>query len=162
MKLFIFVLSLFAVSTSFAKGQKLENLKELCALEAEHEEDYDNTFAELGTLDIKEINSLTAFELKLVNAHLVQEQYTTKALTFAEIKKFFSEEGEQPFNDLHIITFQSKVTGRTYIQVKTWPGDNPYGLIFDAKTGKTLAHNGDDSIVLLTQNGPYSCWSLNK
>lgn len=162
MKKFIFVLSLFAVSTSFAKGQKLENLKELCALEAEHAEDYESTFEELSTLDIKEINSLTAFELNLVNAHLVQEQYTSKALTFAEIKKFFSAEGEQPYNDLYIITFKSKVTGRTYIQVKTWPGDNPYGLIFDAKTGKTLAHNGDDSIVLLTQNGPYSCWSLNK
>ncbi|WP_347359164.1 hypothetical protein [Bdellovibrio sp.] len=162
MKKFILILSLFAVSTSFAKGQKLENLKELCALEAEHEEDYESIFNEQSTLDIKEINSLTAFELGLVNAHLVQEQYTAKDLTFAEIKALFSEGGEQSYNDLHLITFKSKVTGRTYIQVKTWPGDNPYGLIFDAKTGKTLAHNGDDSIVLLTQNGPYSCWSLNK
>lgn len=167
MKKMIFALSLIlAANTVSAKvpGQKLSDLKELCALDAAQDDEnaYENAFTTVSTLDIKEISSLTEAELIMANAHLIGEEYTTANLTFAEIKALFSEGGDQHYNDLYIITFKSNVTGRIYTQVKSYPGDNPYALIFDAKKLKAVAHNGDDSIVLLTDNGSYSCWELSQ
>jgi hypothetical protein len=114
-------------------------------------------------LDIKNINSLTDFQLKLVNQHLIEQEYTPKALSFAEIKALFSKDGEEEYNDLYIITLKFKKTGKSYIEVKSYPGDNPYGLIFEAQTGKLVAMNGDDSISLLTEHGgQVSCYDLSK
>lgn len=114
---------------------------ELCALE---DDSYETKFDELSTIDIKDAQSLSPFLLGLVNQHLAAE-YEKAPQTFEEIKAMFSKGGDEEYNDLYIITFRSKASGKVYIQVKTWPGDNAYGLIFDTQ-GAVMALNGDDSI----------------
>lgn len=163
MKNHILTLTLILASaTAMATPQSytLGSLKELCALE-DYEAEQD-AFVELKSDDIAERQSLTAEELRMINLHLRDVEYTDKDLSAEEIISLFRGEGELAYNDLYIITFQARKSGRIYVQVKTWPGDNPYGLIFDAQTGRTVAHNGDSSITLLTNAGPYSCWSLSK
>lgn len=158
-------LSLTALTATAApKSNSLEALKELCALDAgqKSETAYEDTFLQLAKLDIKKISTLSATKLAMVNTHLVNEEYIQSPMTFAEIKALFSPEAEYGYDDLYIITLKSKATGRIYTYVRSYPGDNPYGLIFDSKTHKAVAHNGDDSIVLLTDNGSYSCWELDK
>lgn len=169
MKMLFLSLALITASrTTFANTshQIIKSLQELCLLEPqerqEEQDNFENKFVEVRSLDIKTVDALTDSELKMVNAHLLSEKYVEKVLTFAEAKALFSDGGEQAYNDLYVITFKSNASGRTYVQVKSYPGDNPYGLIFDAKTGKAVAHNSDDSITLLTDNGPYSCWILQK
>lgn len=163
MKMALVVFGLLAVATvANAQESKTENPYllpvELCQME-----DYDASiaaFEELETLDIKQVSSLTGFQLDLVNQHLVQQEYTPKALTFAEIKALFSSDGDEGYNDLYLITYKSKKSGKIYIQAKTWPGDNPYGLIF-TDAGKLVGHNGDGSISLFTiSGGQVSCFEL--
>ncbi|CAE79063.1 hypothetical protein AB1A81_05260 [Bdellovibrio bacteriovorus] len=153
-------------ATAFAAPQSysLPALKELCAMDAGNEDEFafEKAFADVSEFDIKEVQSISDKDLAMVNAHLVDHEYTANALTFAELKALFGPGGDQAYNDLYVITFKSKTTGRVYTHVKTYPGDNPYGLIFDNKTLKPVAHNGDGSIVLLTNNGSYSCWELDK
>lgn len=134
---------------------------ELCQLEAEDGSEV--AYEEVESLDIKKITSLTEFQLNLVNQHLLEREYTSKALSFAEIKALFSKGGQEEYNDLSIITMKFKTTGKLYVEVKSYPGDNPYGLIFEAQTGKLVAMNGDDSIYLFTQHGDQvSCYDLSK
>lgn len=163
MKMALVVFGLLAVATvANAQTSKAENPYllpvELCQME-----DYDASlaaFEEVESLDIKQINSLTSFQLDLVNQHLIHQEYTPKALTFAEIKALFSNDGEEGYNDLYLITYKSKKSGKIYIQAKTWPGDNPYGLIF-TQAGKLVAYNDDDSISFATlSGGQVSCFEM--
>lgn len=134
---------------------------ELCHLEAE--EGSEDAYEEVESLDIKQISSLTDFQLNLVNQHLLEREYIPQALSFAEIKALFSKGGQEEYNDLSLITMKFKETGKLYIEVKSYPGDNPYGLIFEAKTGKLVGMNGDDSIYLFTEHGDQvSCYDLSK
>jgi hypothetical protein len=160
MKTALVILGVLMV-TMVAKAQVAPALPlELCQMDA-GVESQEEVFEDLEVLDIKEINSLNPFLLDLINQHLLEE-YSQKTLTFTEIKALFSDDGEERFNDLQIITFKSKKTEKVYIQVKTWPGDNPYGIIFEDKTGKVLAYNGDDSISLVDGSSKVSCYKLNK
>ncbi|WP_374035190.1 hypothetical protein ACES2I_05205 [Bdellovibrio bacteriovorus] len=153
-------------AAAFAAPQSysLPALKELCAMDAGSEDEFafEKAFSDVSEYDIDEVTSISDKDLAMVNAHLMDHEYTAKPLTLTEIKALFGPEGDESSNDLYVITFKSKTTGRIYTHVKTYPGDNPYGLIFDNKTSKPVAHNGDGSIVLLTNNGSYSCWELDK
>ena len=141
---------------------KLSSLPvELCQLEAEEGSKVD--YEEVESLDIREVKSLTDFQLNLVNQHLLEREYTSQALSFAEIKALFGKGGQEEYNDLAIITMKFNKTSKLYIEVKSYPGDNPYGLIFEAQTGKLVGMNGDDSIYLFTQSGDQvSCYDLSK
>jgi len=133
---------------------------ELCDLETDASDD---TFTEIRTIDIDKTKTLSPFLLKLANEHLIAQGYVKTEQTLPEIKALFGEKGEESFNDLYIVFFISKKTGQKYIQVKTWPGDNPMGLIFEADSGKLVGHNSDDSISLVTlSGGDVSCYELSK
>lgn len=147
--------SIFFTDAALAKGTDLANLKELCVIE--NGEELSQTFDVYQFIDIKKEQSLSYFFLKLVNVHLLEQKYSEKVLNFSEIKALFSHQGEQGYNDLYITFFGSKTTGNQYVEVKSYPGDNPYAQIFDARNGKIVAHNADGSITLLTRNGLVNC-----
>lgn len=133
---------------------------ELCKLESYDDADAE-AFVEVENVDVKAATSLSAFQLDLVNQHLIEREYTPKALTLAEIQALFSGNGEERYNELYLVTLKAKESGNTYIQAFSYPGDNQYGLIFEAKTGKLVGHNGDGSISLYKQNGStVSCYDL--
>lgn len=112
-----------------------------------YEEDLKNPqLQEVSSLDINDLTSLPGKILALVNQHLIEREYTAKDLSFAEIKELFTT-GEEAYNDLYIITYQAKHTGAKYLEVKTFPGDNPYSLIFNEQ-GKLVANTQDGSVSL--------------
>jgi len=112
-----------------------------------YEEDLKNPqLQQINSLDINDLTSLPNKILDLVNQHLIEREYTPKALSFAEIKELFST-GDEAYNDLYIITYEAKHTGAKYLEVKTFPGDNPYSLIFNEQ-GKLVANTQDGSVSL--------------
>lgn len=162
MKKIILFLSLIVISfadSAYAQKQanSLKSLQELCVLE---EPEDSNIFDQIVKVDIKEADSISDFLLKLVNKHLIQQQYTDKELTYDEVKALFSDRGEQGYNDLYIEVFGSRTSGNVYVEVKSYPGDNPYALIFDGYDGKVVASNQDDSISLITNKGLFNCQDL--
>lgn len=149
------LMSLSFADAAFAAPSNAKNLYELCVLEEESE--ISNSFDVVQSIDIKQAQSISEFLLKLVNVHLIEEQYTEKVLSFQEVKKLFSNEGEQGYNDLYITAFGSKKTGNLYVEVKSYPGDNPYSLIFNAYDGKVVAKTQDGSVMLITNKGARYC-----
>lgn len=162
MKKFVLSASLIVLSISSAATAKssaaLKNVQELCALE---EEETSESFNEIARVDIKTTESISDFFLNLVNIHLIEQQYTDKALSFEEVKALFGNQGDQGYNDLYITTFESRSTGNFYVEVKSYPGDNPYATIFNAQDGKILARNSDGSIALITKKGTVYCSDIN-
>ncbi|MGZ3782343.1 MAG: hypothetical protein ACXVCY_16955 [Pseudobdellovibrionaceae bacterium] len=154
-------LTVFSFVGSVALAQNsnsLENLEELCLLEQPSENS--NFFKEIVKIDLKTTDSISDFYLKLVNFHLIKEQYTDKQLSLNEVKALFSPTGEQGYNDLYITKFISKNSGNIYVEVKSYPGDNPYSLIFNGHTGDVVASNEDDSITLTTNKGTVNCLDI--
>lgn len=129
---------------------------ELCALEIQEEAEVQ--FREETIFNIKSAKSISAFHLSLINEYLKEEGNT---YTFADLKKLFGPKGEWRFNDLYILKFTSKTSGKTYLEVRAFPGDNPVGTVFDAITGKTVALNSDDSYELIADDGSFSCYKIN-
>lgn len=151
-----FVMTSILVSvTTLAKENELENLKELCVIE--DGEEISQTFKVYQFIDVKKERSLSSSLLNLVNIHLLEQNYTDQSLSFREIKALFSGQGEQGYNDLYVTFFGSETTGNQYVEVKSYPGDNPYGQIFDAGNGEIVAHNADGSLTLVTDQGPFTC-----
>lgn len=154
MKKFIAAVFLvFSSQYSFAIPANIE----ICSLEIKPE--IKSNFLTETVFDIKTAPSISEFHLNLINKY-----YAEKGLSysFEELKALFSDEGEESYNDLYIIEFASKKSGIVYLEVRTYPGDNPVGTVFDAATGEKLAVNSDDSYTLLTENGPFSCYETNK
>lgn len=150
------LMSLSFADAAFAAPSNAKNLYELCVLE-EEESEISKSFDVVQSIDIKQTQSISEFLLKLVNVHLIEEQYTEKSLSFQEVKKLFSNDGEQGYNDLYITAFGSKKTGNLYVEVKSYPGDNPYALIFNAYEGKVVAKIQDGSVMLVTNKGARYC-----
>ncbi|MGZ3818883.1 MAG: hypothetical protein ACXVCU_19575 [Bdellovibrio sp.] len=157
----LLLLTVFSFIGSVALAQNsnsFENLKELCLLEQPSENS--NFFKEIVKLDIKTTDNISEFYLKLVNVHLIKEQYTDRPLSLNEVKSLFRANGAQSYNDLYITEFVSKNSGNIYIEVISYPGDNPYALIFNGHTGNVVASNEDDSITLATDKGPLNCLDI--
>lgn len=142
MKTIIATLTLIA-SVSFAKTA----VPEICNLQSVDVEA--EALFKIQSLDIKEINSLNAGLFKLVNYHLADLDYTADEITFEGVKELFSEGGEYESDDLIIDIMTSYKTGKKYILVNTWPGDNLYASIFDSK-GKLIGKVNDGDYYLTT------------
>ncbi|WII73192.1 hypothetical protein QJS83_04810 [Bdellovibrio sp. 22V] len=153
MKKILFSVAFFASAIAFAEAPAHV---ELCALEIYEEQEVQFTTKEL--FDIKTAKSISPFFLSLLNHY-----YGGEPKTFAEFKALYGEHGDESYNDLIIYELTSNTTGRVYLEVKSWPGDNPVGFVHDPKTGEVLASNGDDSYTLFYGNNQeFSCYELNK
>ncbi|WP_413584225.1 hypothetical protein [Bdellovibrio sp. HCB274] len=155
MRHFILALTLITSPAAFAKADFSKTL-ELCALQVSEDPDaYDKVFSET-VIYVNKASSLTALELEMVNKHLLEQEYVVAPLkTLAEVKELFAT--EQRYNDLYLITMTSKNTGRVFAYVKSYPGDNPYGLVFNPATAELLAYNQDDNITLVKGSETYAC-----
>lgn len=133
---------------------------ELCKLQSGDETDAD-AFVEVENLDVTAVASLNAFQLNLVNQHLIEREYTDKALTLAEIQTMFSDKGQEGYNELYLVTLKAKESGNTYVEVFSYPGDNQYGLLFELKAGKLVGYIADGDISLYKQDSNLvSCYEL--
>ncbi|KHD88237.1 MAG: hypothetical protein OM95_10035 [Bdellovibrio sp. ArHS] len=149
-------LLLILASTSPAQAKPAD--VELCTLELYEESEA--LFAAEEVFDIRTATSVSASELEMLNQHMNYISFEeARTYTFAEIQEQFNDSSDE----LYIHKLTSRQTGRVYLEVKSYPGDNPYGLVFDAGTGTLLATNGDDSYTLIDSNGTkFSCYELNK
>jgi|GEM_PF-1524738 len=115
----------------------------LCEMEQEAEP---TNLETVQTQDIKEVTSLSPFFLNLGNIHLQNQEYTTTDLTFEEMKTMFTT-GDYQWDDLQFVTMIVKQSGQIYHIVKSYPGDNQYGMIF-TDAGKLVGVIEDGSISL--------------
>jgi hypothetical protein len=155
MKQFILAIALTAASTSAFAAADFSKKMELCALQtSEDPETYEKAFSETF-LYVNKAKSLTTEQLRMINTHLLQVEYTTEPLTLKEIKALFTT-GEQKYNDLYLVTMTSKTTGAIFYEAKSYPGDNPYGVVFTS-TGDLAAYNQDDNITLVEGQQTLEC-----
>lgn len=140
--------SLLIMMSAFnAHAQNLATVAEICPLAKEsHDGLYD-----VKVLDITKISFLDPFYLKLANAHAMERSYIKAPLSFADLKELFTN-GEEEYNDLYIKIRTFKATGAKHIEVMSWPGDNPYSIIFDFN-GKVIATSGDGDYTVHLENG---------
>lgn len=143
---------------SFGAYAQVPQNVELCELEIWDESEA--TFTEKNLLNIKLEANPSAVFAKIVEQHFAA-QYEQN-LSYAEIRKQFLADGENDYNDLYINELTHKATGKVYLEVKSYPGDNPYGAIYTADGFRMLATNSDSSIDLITKNGTFSCYEINK
>jgi hypothetical protein len=145
---------LMTSTTAFAAADFSKKM-ELCALQtSEDPEAYEKAFSETF-IYVNKAKSLTAEQVRMINAHLVQVEYTTEPLSFEQIKALFTT-GEQKYNDLYLVTMTSKTTGAVFYEAKSYPGDNPYGAVFTA-AGDLAAYNQDDNITLIDGQATLEC-----
>lgn len=160
MKKFVLFLSVFTLSNfAFATPANLE----LCALEIPNESAADAPLTEEILFDVKQAKSISDFHLSLINKYYqAYNEDANLTLTFADLKKLFGKGGEESYNDLYILKYVSKASGRVYLEVRAYPGDNAVGTVFHGTTGEVLAENGDGGYSLVTPNGGFSCYEVNK
>lgn len=131
---------------------------ELCNLESGYEpEDLEKIFTEKVIFDIKEAKSVSPALWAMIKEYY--EGYTSESVTFEKLKKDFGPKGDESYNDLNVYKFQFAATGNVYFEVRTWPGDNAVGMVFNAK-GEFVASNGDGSYQLASTK--ISCWEIIK
>lgn len=152
MKQILVILSLLTFSV-FA--QALPKHAVLCQLQAEEESE---ALLTIASHNIEELTTLSPSVLKLVNQHILELEYTDKELTFEEIQKLFTE-GEYRHDDLHITSYQDKISGIVYMLVNSYPGDNNYGLFFDVQ-GRLVASLQDGDVYLNNNGTKTSCYDL--
>ncbi|XGC80144.1 hypothetical protein ACES2L_12510 [Bdellovibrio bacteriovorus] len=143
---------------SFGAFAQVPQNVELCELEIWDEREA--AFVQEDLLDIKKDANPSAIFAKLVEQHFAVQYEQT--LPYAEIRKQFLADGDNEYNDLYIHRLTHTATGKVYLEVKSYPGDNPYGAIYTADGKKMLATNSDSSIDLITKNGTFSCYEINK
>lgn len=149
---FVLVLTL----SPLAHATQYEDIA-LCDMEAEETTQL-QMIQELN-IKSKKVTSLSPFLLDLVNKHLIAIQYTTEAMSFNEIKMAFTK-GEEKHNDLYINTMKS-FSGKYYVEVKSYPGDNPYAHYFDAQ-GKLVGLQEDSTLSLIVGNKTVYCIDIAK
>lgn len=143
-----------------AAGLPLSEQPAFCQLDPSVSENVDaDALFDTETITVREVSELSAFNLALVNDYLIQQQMADHALSLAEIQALFSPEGEESSNDLYILTRRAKSNGEISIEVRSYPGDNPVGTIYDA-SGKHIGDNGDDSYSFIDASGA-SQWCGN-
>ena len=82
-------------------------------------------------------------------------------MNYEQIKAAFTDGGDEEFNDLYMTELVSNLTGKTYVQVLSYPGDNPYGLFFDAQTKKVVGAIEDGDYSILVNGKKTYCTDLN-
>lgn len=148
------VLSLNASAWDEKMPPGVLRLPELCQLET----DYGSLLFESQSFDVLNMYNLDAKVLDMVNQHLQTSDYTKIPMTLSEIKQLFAQ--EYSYDEIHVTFLKHRSSGKQFVYVNSYPGDNEYGLYFSAETGKVAASNGDGSISLNAEHGALSCYSL--
>lgn len=155
------IVSAFLVlaATSAQAYQSTVPHAEICVLEAGYEpEDLDKLYKETVIFDIKEAKSVTKAQWAMLKEYY-QGYYSDEQVTFERLKKDFGPKGDEAYNDLYIYKIEIAASGNVYYEVRTYPGDNPFGYVFDAK-GNFVASNGDGSYSLAVSGK--DCWNIIK
>jgi len=150
------LISVNAIAFEDKIPRDVTRLPEICQLETE----FSDRLFEAQSFDILKMPSLDEKLLKMVNAYLDGDEAKTKDMSLEEIKAFIR--GEYSSYDLGLTLLKHRTSGKEYVYVNSYPGDNEFGLYFDAKTGDVVADNGDGSITLNTNHGQISCYDLIK
>ena len=109
---------------------------------------------DVDTIDLTQAQSVTALQLQMINEYL---QFDNGPLSWKEIRKLMEKGGSLQYDDLYFNTYEVAATGKVYVEVKSYPGDNPYSFIFTPE-GELVATNSDDSIDLVDAKlGNYAC-----
>lgn len=132
--------SLFAALLLLTSLKAAASQPEFCKLGTAIE-DAENLFFHVTTVDVLELETISDFQLSLVNDYIVSYGYLKKATSLPQIQKFFKT--KQSYNDLYLKLYTSKATGEQFIEVVSYPGDNAVGTVYDSKTGAVLGHDGD-------------------
>ncbi|KYG68213.1 hypothetical protein AZI87_02855 [Bdellovibrio bacteriovorus] len=157
MKTLLSIALILASTTSAVAATKEPANLELCTLELY--EPSEELFITEEIFDVRKATSVSKLELKMLNAHLNYISFEEpKEFTFEDVKAAFAN----GFDELYILKLTSRKTGKVYLETKSYPGDNAYGLVFDLK-GNVIAQNGDDSYTLIGKDGSeFSCYEVNK
>jgi hypothetical protein len=152
MKSFVLSLILLLGNISYAAYLPAVQHSELCVFDAgDGIPDLEEKWFEIKFIDVLKVKALSKFHLKLVNNYISGDDDFKGPMTLKEIQKKYRG------SDLGIILLNSKKTDRRYIEVRAYPGDNPVGVIYDARDGKVLANNGDGSYSIVTDEGERYC-----
>lgn len=153
-----FILSTLLVCASYlAQAEPLPTHLELCALE----QDKNSTvYSVTKIFDIKEDDTISKENFDLIRRYFYSSE--GKNYSFAQIKKMFSEGGDEEFNELYVIKYVFKKTSQVYIEVRTYPGDTASGVVFNAQSKKIVATNGDGSYeIFIGEEDTLACYAYN-
>lgn len=154
-----FILSTFLVlASSLVQAESLPSHVELCALE---QDENSAVYSVTKIFDIKDDDTISKANFELVRRYFYSSE--GKNYSFAQIKRMFSEGGEEQYNDLYIFKYVFKKSRHVYIEVRTYPGDNAVGVVFDAKTKEIVATNGDGSYeISIAEEDTLPCYDYNE
>ena len=125
---------------------------ELCVFDAgDGDENLEKKWFTINFVDVLKVKSLSKFHLELVNIYVGQDEKVKGPMTLKEIQNKYRG------SDLGLILLKSKKSGRQYVEVRAYPGDNPVGLIFDAHSGDLVASNNDGTYSIVTAEGERYC-----
>ena len=152
MKHLFFALSL-VLGFSSAQAKIQHPYADVCAVvpsEEDYESEVNTAIEEVENLDIDTMSEASSVLLSMLNDHVTSIYEVQGPLTLAQIKELYSDNGPLKYDDLYVLTWKVKATGRTYVETKSYPGDNSYGFVFTPE-GKVVATNGDDDYTLLVE-----------
>lgn len=148
MKTFAVLLLTLTTFQSLAWNDKIparfKRLPEICQLQT----DFAANFFEAHTFNVETMNSLNAKLMQVLQDYIADDSMTT----LAQIKEEYS--------DLYITLLKHRVSGKQYVYVNGYPGDNETGLYFDAETFEVMGDNGDGDIAIHTNQGTIPCYDL--
>lgn len=109
---------------------------------------------EVDTIDLTTAETVNPLQLGMINEYL---QLEGGPFTWKQIRKMMEKGGSLQYDDLYFNTYAVAATGKVYVEVKSYPGDNPYSFIFTPE-GELVATNSDDSIDIVDAKlGNYAC-----
>ncbi len=153
-KIFVTLLMLTCMAEAKAKRQVTVEHAEICVFN-NFDDDAEEVIAahfKETQFNLKKAKTIDPLVLGMVNHYLSSDEDFKGPYTLKQIQKMYDE--------LYVIVFDSKKTGRRYIEVRAYPGDNPVGVFYDAETGERLANNEDSSYYLVTPEGEIYCGDI--
>ncbi|MNK94840.1 hypothetical protein D3C87_1150560 [compost metagenome] len=151
----ILALSIFTVSAHAALPDVPHAA--LCGLYADPDALVKPDLEETHVIDVRNVTSVSPVVLNYINQHLQREEYTTADLDLAGIQAFFAK--EEPYNEIYVVSYKVKSSGVTFTEVRSYPGDNLYSIIFDA-VGNVVADVHDGDVYLKIGTESLACWSV--
>lgn len=116
------------------------------------------SFEHKRAFDLRKEKVISPFYLSLVNEYFQREGYQARSLDQIRSELF----KKSPSNDLYIISYVSKSTKASYLEVVSFPEELNIGVIYDGVTGNVLGHNVDGTISYVTADGEKSCDELEE
>ncbi|GIL18447.1 MAG: hypothetical protein BroJett040_21980 [Oligoflexia bacterium] len=125
-------------------------IQDICSMDPVYVEGKDEPVSqellnEMQSLNVAKVATLSKLQLQLVNRYLISQLgVKKKILSLREVQDLFKKGGELQWSELYLNTYQSSVSGEIYLEVLSYPGDNPVADYFD-QGGLYVGHNSDGS-----------------